>query len=113
RYDVYEHFADKLGCNSREAGKAAFMKALFGRSNDTMAAAFNAPALIRWMEHIKTRPLRLPFREQPSPKTFRREDGTVFRSYHPNLACLLQRTESAMLRKHVWDVLAHANIPLL
>ncbi|RQP13898.1 MAG: hypothetical protein EAS52_18555 [Parapedobacter sp.] len=107
--DIYTHLAERYALGSRELAKAAFFKLLFGSDDDTIKTLFGDEPFVRWIRALKSRPLPLARRNRPEPKIL--WDGT--RSYHPNLAALLQRMESGLMRRYVWQPLAEKGIPFV
>lgn len=94
---VYEMIQDKAGLSDRDQAKKAFFEILFSRPSGKLAKTFGDAAWIQWINQLKkTRLEANPHGHNP----------------HTNMAFLLQRCESKVMRK-VWQELASADIPFL
>jgi len=96
--DVYEMLKTKAGLSTRDEAKKKFFEITFGRPSDTLTDIFGGAEWVQWINELKRTPI----------KSGKPKNG----SYHNNLAMLLQRTESGLMRK-VWNELVQKNIPFL
>ena len=96
--DVYLMLQEKANIPTRDEAKKALFEILFSKPSNKLAQMFGDANWINWINEIKKTP-------NPENPHFKQKP-------HSNLAFLLQRTESKMMRK-VWDKLVGANIPFL
>lgn len=95
--DIYEMIQAKAGLSDRDQAKKAFFEILFSRPSGKLAKTFGDAPWIQWINQLKKVKL------EANPHGY---------NPHTNMAFLLQRCESKVMRK-VWQALADANIPFI
>lgn len=96
--DTYEVFKKKLGLNSRDEGKNAFMPLMYGKPKIELERMFNNAGWIKWINHYKS--IIDP-----------RNPSSNLKPYS-NLAWILQKLEVHIMSL-IWQELMNANISFL